>query len=249
MILFASDFDDTFHFHKMNIGYIPRQNREAVEKFRKEGNLFGICTGRVLCSLQKDLGPVKVDFNIASTGGLICDGSDHPCILQEEAISPDTCLRLWKQLSDRVELYFHAHDAVLILPGDYTDYPERKKISTEDLQKETITGISVKCHSKEESRSIVEEVKRDYPECDAFQNLVWMDIVAKGVSKGNGLRQAKEIFHADMTAGIGDSANDIPLLDAADISFTFPYADQKVKEHADHIVASVAEAIAMLEKK
>lgn len=51
-----------------------------------------------------------------------------------------------------------------------------------------------------------------------------------------------------MIAGIGDSFNDIPSLDAADVAFTFHRCDERVKQHADYIVDSVEQAIAIFEK-
>jgi hydroxymethylpyrimidine pyrophosphatase-like HAD family hydrolase len=48
-------------------------------------------------------------------------------------------------------------------------------------------------------------------------------------------------------AAIGDSFNDLPMLRAADISFTFPYAPEELRKTASHIVPSVAAALKIME--
>jgi hydroxymethylpyrimidine pyrophosphatase-like HAD family hydrolase len=70
-----------------------------------------------------------------------------------------------------------------------------------------------------------------------------VDIVAAGCSKGTGVDKVRELFGIDRFGGIGDSYNDLPLLQASDISFTFPDAPDELREAADEIVRSVSEAI------
>ena len=70
-----------------------------------------------------------------------------------------------------------------------------------------------------------------------------VDVVAAGCSKGTGMCKVREIFGIDRFGGIGDSYNDLPLLQAADVGFTFPDAPEELREAADEIVLSVSEAI------
>ena len=73
----------------------------------------------------------------------------------------------------------------------------------------------------------------------AFQNVTSIDIVNHDCSKGKGVLILREALNIKRIAGIGDSMNDRPLIEAADISFTFPHAP------ADHIVGTVGEAISL----
>ena len=43
--------------------------------------------------------------------------------------------------------------------------------------------------------------------------------------------------------GIGDSINDLPLLLASDVSYTFPYAPKEVQEAATKVVENIVEAL------
>ena len=61
MRIFASDFDNTLHFvNEEGKGYFKKEDLEAIEKFQKEGNLFGLCTGRPYMDYREIL---KVDQN------------------------------------------------------------------------------------------------------------------------------------------------------------------------------------------
>ena len=72
-----------------------------------------------------------------------------------------------------------------------------------------------------------------------------IDIVNHDCSKGKGVLILREALNIKRIAGIGDSMNDLPLIEAADISFTFPHAPERLKEAADHIVGTVGEAISL----
>ena len=43
--------------------------------------------------------------------------------------------------------------------------------------------------------------------------------------------------------GIGDSINDLPLREASDISYTFPYAPEIVQKKATKVVETIVDAL------
>ena len=43
--------------------------------------------------------------------------------------------------------------------------------------------------------------------------------------------------------GIGDSINDLPLLEASDVSYTFPYAPKVVQDKATKVVETIVDAL------
>ena len=85
----------------------------------------------------------------------------------------------------------------------------------------------------------------------AFQNNTHVDICANGCSKGAGLKFIEDYFHTphQLVGAIGDSFNDIPLLQASGIGFTFDYGPSDLKKEADYIVDSVGESLKYLLKK
>ena len=85
MKLLASDFDQTLLFEsKMKI-----RDVESIKSFQKEGNLFGLCTGRSLKGVLEPSLPYQLtyDFYILLSGALILDRDFH--VLYESLISYD----------------------------------------------------------------------------------------------------------------------------------------------------------------
>ena len=85
-----------------------------------------------------------------------------------------------------------------------------------------------------------------HPKYDAWA----MDVAAAGCSKANALRQYATIhgFEMAQVLAIGDSLNDLPMLEAAGFGVAMGNADQEVKDAADAVVGDndhdgVAEAI------
>ena len=77
-----------------------------------------------------------------------------------------------------------------------------------------------------------------------FQSVV---IVRKGCSKGTGIKIIKDHYRLEKIAGIGDSYNDLPMLNVVDTAFTFKTSPQEIKKQVHYCVNDIAEAIALLE--
>ena len=98
--------------------------------------------------------------------------------------------------------------------------------------------------SEEAVAEAAARIKEKYgAEAAPYQNVRHVDVVAAGCSKGTGVDKVRELFGIDLLGGIGDSYNDLPLLQASDISFTFPDAPEELRNAADEIVLSVSGAI------
>ena len=71
MKIAASDFDGTL----FRDGDVTKEEIEAIDKWRANGNLFGVITGRNYKSLREDLDnfDVNYDFIISTNGALIRD--------------------------------------------------------------------------------------------------------------------------------------------------------------------------------
>lgn len=256
MRIFASDFDNTLHFvNEEGKGYFKKEDLEAIEKFQKEGNLFGLCTGRPLYGLQEDLkGGPKLDFIIASTGALITvpEAEGYRTLAQDVLSLKDT-EGVYHHCSERNgTLFIHAAGNIYTLKTFAEHgYPNQKVIeSFEALKSTSITGISVWTPAFDTAAILTKSINEKFGiTLAAYQNGNWIDVVGLGVSKGNAALHAKELFGADTVAGMGDNFNDIPLLDRVDISFTFHSSAEEVQSHATYVVDSIAEAMQILNTK
>ena len=73
--ILVSDYDRTFYLNKEGI----KKNIEAVEKFRKNGNLFVIATGRSFLDFKKKQYKYHFDYDyvILNHGATILDRKGH----------------------------------------------------------------------------------------------------------------------------------------------------------------------------
>ncbi len=244
--LFATDFDGTLYFHD-EPEPIRRADLDAIDAFQRAGGLFGACTGRPVRALAtQTLGVVPFDFYIALTGATLHDHDVQP--IMEASIPRE----LARELYDHYAPYARDNTALVCAADDYWTFdstlaaawPISFAPSFEDLP-DPAQGFGLETVTIEEAQQLADEINERYASvvC-SYVNLASIDVLPAGHSKGTGLHAAARHFGATLTAGIGDSFNDLPLLEAADIAYTFNSAPEGMKEKADVLVDSVAEAIA-----
>lgn len=237
----ASDFDNTLYFMNTEERFRAQDVFEILF-FRKEGGLFGICTGRSPDSILDIAGSfLHPDFIISVSGALIVDGEGK--VLDSRSLAPQTARAILKEFDGEAAMVVHAGGNVYSFAEK--EYPLQIAIREfEELPQDAIYGISMRFAGEKEAEEAAARIKEKYgAEAAPYQNVRHVDVVAAGCSKGTGMRKVREIFGIDRFGGIGDSYNDLPLLQAADISFTFPDAPEELREAADEIVLSVSEAI------
>ena len=208
-----SDFDGTLYFRETEEQF-RAQDVFDILFFRKRGGVFGICTGRSPDSIFDLVGSfMRPDFIIS------------------------------EDFKKSAEIVIHAGGRVYCL-GE-KEYPLQIRVfDFSELPLNFIYGLSMRFESEEAAAEAASRIKRKYgPFADAFRNVRHVDIVAAGCSKGTGVRKVKEIFKLDRIAGIGDSYNDLPLIEASDVGFTFQGAPEELRNAADEIVLSVSQAI------
>ena len=216
--VFASDFDGTLYFYKAE-DKLPAANVEAIRRYQAAGCLFGLCTGRQVGGLTPFItGLVRPDFYITSSGANIVDG--------DMKVEGDICVFA------------------------KMDYPGKYYVITgvDDAPQGLIHQVSVHTESLDDAARLSAEINRRFGDrIEAFQNVIEIDIAPKGCSKGKGVEALREHMreaYGDITLyGIGDSINDLPLLRAADVSYTFPYAPDICRQTADKVVPTIVDAL------
>lgn len=241
MKVLASDFDNTLFFR--DIEGFHDQDVMKIKSFQEKGNLFGMCSGRPFSGLLKPLkGVLKPDFFIVSTGGAILDKNYQ--LLYGKKVPFDIVKEIHLTYQKETELivqtlsqkYFYCSN-----PRDEEDVVEIH--SLDDMKGEDIYSISLVDSTVERAREIVEEINQKYSEVDAYQNVDSVDIVKKGCSKGAAILKLKELLDIKEIAGIGDSYNDLSMLNVVDTSFTFHRSPIDIKKRVHYVVDSIDEAI------
>lgn len=248
MIALASDFDGTIFFSKDNVpDSVPLkpENTVAIKEFHEKGNLFGFCTGRIPDDMIKDTAKVvDADFYIMVSGSLILDKQMN--IIFDSPIDREALQGICDEFSKYSDPAVLTKDDMYII-GDLRPYGIHIKSLSEVEGK--VYGVSLALKDEAESHRVADEIKAKYGDkVEAYPNNEYLDMVAKGCSKGTGIEFVKAHYGIDKMCGIGDSFNDLPMLRQADTSFTFDYSAEKVQAEADYVVNTVADAVKILLK-
>jgi hydroxymethylpyrimidine pyrophosphatase-like HAD family hydrolase len=263
----ASDFDGTLFFgiggraHPLH-RFLPR-DIEAIRTFRAGGGLFGVCTGRPLGAVLADAGrDLSFDFAITSSGACVSDGAGNTLFSRE--IPDDDVRALLDATRGQTArpLFIALESGYLVLggasiPGLPKGFLKRLRVVSsvdEALSMghggDGVQVISLGFGTQERAARFVAGVGELLGgRVSAFQNLDSVDVVPTGCSKGAGLAVARQQLGLGLVGGIGDSFNDLPLLDEADVAYTFNRAPEAVREGADVLVDDVAGALADLEQR
>lgn len=114
----------------------------------------------------------------------------------------------------------------------------------EEIKDANIHGLSFRMVDEKAAGRLWTTIKEQFSDtCAAFQNQNFVDVAPGGCSKGTALLKLKHMMNLQSCFGIGDSYNDIPMLEDADVSFTFHTSPQEVRAAADYLVDTVGEAI------
>ena len=124
-------------------------------------------------------------------------------------------------------------------PGDYNVIS-----GMDDAPQGMVHGVGIHCETLDEAAALTAELNEKFgASLNAFQNVIEVDIAPKGCSKGAGVQAVRDYFGDCKVYGIGDSLNDLPLLLASDVSYTFPYAPAELQEKVTKIVPTIVEAL------
>ena len=247
--VFASDFDGTLYFYLApDPDKLPMASVEKIREFQEAGHLFGLCTGRQVGGLTPFItGFVKPDFYITSTGANIVDGDLKE--IRKRGIDP--------AVADAIVKYAGPENyrITLDVEGDICvfakmDYPGKYYVIScvDDCPPGLIHQIGIHTESPDEAAALSKDINEKFGDAiNAFQNVQEVDIAPKGCTKGKGVEflrdYMKEHIGECKLYGIGDSINDLPLIDVADVSYTFPYAPKEVQERATKVVETIVDAL------
>ena len=245
--VFASDFDGTMYFYKAEVK-LPPENVEWIRRYQEAGNLFGLCTGRQVGGLTPFInGLVEPDFYITSTGANIVDRDLKPIFKRgvDRAVA-DAIVKAVKPKNYRVTLDVEGDICVFAK----MDYPGFYYVidCVDNAPPGLIHQLGIHTESPAEAAELSAWVNANFGEhVNAFQNVQEVDVAPLGCTKGKGvllLRDwMREHYGEIKLFGIGDSINDLPLIEAADVSYTFPYAPESVQQKATKVVPTIVEAL------
>ncbi|MBR0137026.1 MAG: HAD family phosphatase [Erysipelotrichaceae bacterium] len=252
-----SDFDGTLILHLPERSYIPEENIEAVYRFRDSGRHFVMTTGRAIPEFL----PLAEGFDkggdfIGANGSVIQfdDGTEEIMFLDSELVA-DLLTRLSETLPEILFFYFIDDEERIgydNLKGDKERSELEEVIETIRKHQGHINIASVETSSHEELPLIEEMLEREFSGriTISIPTPRIVDFTAKGVNKGKAIEKFCKHYGItkEETAGIGDGRNDSAIFEAVNYKFAMNSGHPQLKEKADYLVDSVAEAIEMIEE-
>ena len=241
MKIICTDFDGT-----LNHNGITDEKREAIALWRKNGNIFGVVSGRGLKSLLSVIEDknFEYDFLIANNGAIICNQ-------QLEIIKESRCegsiakpfiedLFSWGCPFGNIDTYRSFMAVVDTLPlkeGEFRlqDVPEV----------EYFNQINTMLDTYEEAAEVVSKIKAKYSGLlNPLQNGNCIDITPFGVDKASGIYGLLEVVGGSFedVIAVGDNINDEAMIREFR-SYAMANGVQYIKDIADYITVGITELI------
>jgi len=216
-MILASDFDGTIYVdQKLN----PK-NLEFIKEFRKQGNLFGIVTGRDLymTKLVIDQYQIPFDFIICNNGSVAYDVNyqvifktilNHEIyqkLLDEEILAKS----FYKVISNaQGRFLIDDYDQKLIGNQYYTDIIS-KEIA---YQLTDVYQVDTKYHSHEVMLDVTKNLQEKYDsKLKVHPNIKTIDLGPLDVNKYQGLLKVLKNYPQQDVITIGDGLNDLEMIE------------------------------------
>lgn len=231
---------------------VSEENRRAVRAIREAGGAFTLATGRTsfLTGIYTDDLDVTVPV-ITSNGASLFDPVTRKDIFSAD-FPEDTTRRLIELfLKDNVDATGYSSEGILFAPCSsrrefvhkYNEgIPDRIMALTGEITADTLTkplppiNKFLLIAASEEIQGKLDS----FPELQVVMSAKdFYDVMLQGTSKGLALKELAGRLNipADMVFALGDSDNDIPMLEAADHAIVMGGSKPEVLRYADYISA------------
>lgn len=236
------DIDGTLIYDSFKIS---EENLNAIAKARAKGHMVFVNTGRSWGNIPQELrAQFDLDGVIAGSGAMITVGGET---VYKNSIPQDIIARA-------TDYFFNNPECWCVFEGLKTNYVianagyairEGRQIelkSADDLllflPDEEIQVFAV-------GEKLPEDFKKKYEkELDFFEMSYYADCVAKGSNKAEGIKKVCEItgIKRENTVAIGDSNNDLAMLEYAGVSVAMKNSQPEILDFADYITESNADS-------
>ncbi len=257
--LVVSDLDGTM----LDTGHhIPEENLKAARALREAGIDLTLATGRMDGMARLFVHELEINLPIIACNGAIIRNCETESIIQQHILPEAQCRALIEWLI-KMEIDFLAYHADAVFYPDqsisiqyFFDYNARAQAGGI----KTIPVYKLESHYKTTGVEFLKIMVRvpdpdryaalcsflqTLNQCEAVQSMDYaIDIMAKGVSKGQALRELAEWLKIDMRkiVAIGDHDNDVSMINAAGTGIAMGNATKSVKLISDVETAENSEA-------
>ncbi|MBO4733642.1 MAG: HAD-IIB family hydrolase, partial [Clostridia bacterium] len=230
--LLACDIDGTLISGEL----LPRRNIEKIDDFVNEGGLFSLSTGRTAAALSMITGKIKTIAPSVLSNGCVIYDFKHKKPMIQKCLS-DNSLNVVSDVLSAFDIGIEMHSADRIFvprrsaATDLHESYERMTAEFVSVNEARRHGINKVIYFVEyESRyDLLEKLAKKYEnECVFYRTCTFIEGVKqnyfeqlpKGISKASAIVELCKILNIKKGGyfAIGDYYNDVPMLNAADIS-------------------------------
>lgn len=249
--LIIADFDDTVVDDKL---LLSKRLKNAIDLYRSRGGIFTFATGRVTSSILPYAKELALDGYLISFQGSVVSNINEENIYYKKPIQSSVAYKITKYLEDN-SLYFHTYVDDHYLIDKATDYSYKYNQFTSCTMKEIKTNISEYIMEKvldpiklmiidqaENTANIIKEIQDKFGELVYVTNSKpnFIEIIDKDVNKGVGVKYVADSLgiNKENVICIGDSGNDVAMLEYAGFAVAVENASNSAKDIADFICPS-----------
>lgn len=248
------DLDGTLYH-----GGIDNQDVKAINEIEEKNVVFNIATGRILNqahAMTKDSLNIN-GYYICDNGAYIYDKNHN--LVFKGMIDDNLVKKVINRFdSEDAHIYFKDGEKIILTTGEeqFNKITDDYIVDIEYLSRKSfdnqISNIGIISTNQEELARIELYLLAEFEDIldIYFSSDYTLNIATKGVSKRKSIETVCEKLGVslDEIATIGDSPNDINMLEGIKYSFAMENARESVKEKANYTAKSVKDAIEQIKK-
>lgn len=229
---------------------------KAIKMAQENGHKVFVCSGRMYDIIDDCIKDIGFDGYVVSAGAnVIVDGKD----IFYKTIENDKLVKAWEILKEHKSVFrFKGKSGVCMGPDEYkimltTEKGQRISKIWNFIVTDDVSGYTdMESGDYNNADITVDEMQKEFDEKIGEYFTVLMasfdeatpyfgEVLIKGVTKGSGMAEVVKYFGAKQedTIGIGDSSNDIDMLNYAGTAVAMGNALDEVKELADFVTTDV----------
>ncbi|MBE6800502.1 MAG: HAD-IIB family hydrolase [Ruminococcaceae bacterium] len=242
--IIASDYDGT-----LNHGGIDEKKKNAISRWRKEGNIFSVVSGRGAPDLIRiyNKNSFECDYLIADNGAVIM--KPNGVIVCEDKIDVSVAKPFLEFLFSQGCKWGYVQTSFpcrVFKDNDFEEYDEDECFIFEELPEfPYIYQINTALESFEEAARVTEAIKEKFGDVlNPLQNGTCIDIVSVNMDKAKGIYKFIELLGAEYedVITVGDNINDKDMIKEFR-SYAMENAVPLIKELADFETPGITELI------
>ena len=247
MKLLASDYDGTLNRNRS----IIKEDIEAIERWRADGNLFGLVTGRGFPGADHEMKHYGIDYDflICNNGSAIykSNGKLYDEITGDNVVLKPLIRCIMDYKGERAAISGGRDRVCVKLDYIFNRNENENFIDFDEIDsiRFSFTQVDTNAITDSNAEKLAAEINRDFGDyVYAHQNGTNVDITPAGVSKPGGIYRLMKLFGISKkdTFVVGDNFNDLEMIREFD-GFAVSSGNPAVVSQASRVYDTIAELI------